>query len=42
LLEEARAAYEKSDLPAKPWDGVEEFAMRELYEWSQMTTRMKG
>lgn len=41
LVEDARQAYEKSDLPVHPWAGLEEFAMRELYVWSQKTTRLR-
>jgi hypothetical protein len=42
LKEAARKAYEKSDLPAGPWGGIEDFAMFELYKWSQLTSRFNG
>lgn len=41
LLEEARAAYEVTELPAKVSSKIEAFAMREIYEWSQLTTKLK-
>jgi len=42
LREEARQAYEKTELRSAPWGKLEDFAMAELYKWSQLTTRMKG
>jgi len=39
--EEARQAYDKTELRSSPWGKLEDFAMAELYKWSQLTTRLK-
>ena len=41
LKEEARVAYEKTEVRAKPGYHLEQFIMRELYKWSQMTTELR-
>jgi len=41
LKEEARAAYEVTEVRGTPWGDLEKFAMRELYEWSQLTTKLR-
>jgi len=41
LKEEARVAYEETEVRAKPAADLEKFAMRELYKWSQLTTKLK-
>jgi len=40
LLEEARQAYEKTDVRAVPEKGIEKFVMKEIYRWSQLNTKL--